>query len=35
MRKATERGYLVTDDLLATFPDAEENMAQLEEFLSN
>ncbi len=31
MRKATERGYLVTDDLLATFPDAEENMAQLEE----
>jgi RNA polymerase primary sigma factor len=31
MYKATTRGYLVTDDLLAAFPEAEDNMAQLEE----
>lgn len=31
MHKATSRGYLVTDDLLAAFPEAEDNMAQLEE----
>ena len=31
MHKALVRGYLVTDDLLAAFPEAEENMAQLEE----
>ncbi len=31
MLKATSRGYLVTDDLLAAFPEAEDNMAQLEE----
>ncbi|MBN1221417.1 MAG: RNA polymerase sigma factor RpoD [Anaerolineae bacterium] len=29
--KATASGYLTTDDLLASFPEAEENMAQLEE----
>lgn len=31
LHKATTRGYLITDDLLATFPEAEDNMAQLEE----
>ena len=31
MNKATVSGYLTTDDLLASFPEAEENMAQLEE----
>jgi RNA polymerase primary sigma factor len=31
MSKAANRGYLVTDDLLAAFPEAEDNMAQLEE----
>ena len=31
MDKATASGYLVTDDLLAAFPEAEDNMAQLEE----
>ena len=31
MHKAITRGYLITDDLLATFPEAEDNMAQLEE----
>jgi hypothetical protein len=31
MHKATTCGYLVTDDLLAAFPEAEDNMAQLEE----
>jgi RNA polymerase primary sigma factor len=31
MNKAATRGYLVTDDLLAAFPEAEDNMAQLEE----
>jgi RNA polymerase primary sigma factor len=31
MHKATSSGYLVTDDLLAAFPEAEDNMAQLEE----
>lgn len=31
MHKATTSGYLVTDDLLAAFPEAEDNMAQLEE----
>ncbi len=31
MLKASERGYLITDDLLAAFPDVEDNMAQLEE----
>ncbi len=31
MNKAASRGYLITDDLLAAFPEAEDNMAQLEE----
>ncbi len=31
LHRATGRGYLVTDDLLAAFPEAEDNMAQLEE----
>jgi RNA polymerase primary sigma factor len=31
MHRATDRGYLTTDDLLIAFPDAEDNMAQLEE----
>ena len=31
LQKATENGYLTTDDLLAVFPDAEDNMNQLEE----
>jgi len=31
MQKATIGGYLTTDDLLAAFPEAEENMAQLED----
>ena len=31
MHKATARGYVTTDDLLASFPEAEDNMAQLEE----
>jgi RNA polymerase primary sigma factor len=31
MLKASDRGYLTTDDLLAAFPEAEDNMAQLEE----
>ena len=31
MLKASERGYLTTDDLLAAFPEAEDSMAQLEE----
>lgn len=30
-QKAAQQGYLTTDDLLAAFPEAEENMAQLEE----
>jgi RNA polymerase primary sigma factor len=31
MHKALQRGYLITDDLLAAFPEAEDNMLQLEE----
>jgi RNA polymerase primary sigma factor len=31
LQKAKEQGYLITDDLLAAIPDAEENMGQLEE----
>ena len=31
MHKAMSRGYLITDDLLAAFPEAEDNMAQLDE----
>jgi len=31
MQKAIDRGYLITDDLMAAFPEAENNMAQLEE----
>ncbi|MCB0194403.1 MAG: RNA polymerase sigma factor RpoD [Anaerolineae bacterium] len=31
MHKALGQGYLITDDLLAAFPEAEDNMAQLEE----
>jgi len=31
MHRASENGYLTTDDLLVAFPDAEDNMAQLEE----
>ncbi len=31
MNKAVERGYLVTDDLMAAFPEAEDSMNQLEE----
>ena len=31
MNKATANGYLTTDDLLSSFPEAEDNMAQLEE----
>jgi RNA polymerase primary sigma factor len=31
MNKAMNSGYLTTDDLLASFPEAEDNMAQLEE----
>jgi RNA polymerase primary sigma factor len=31
MHKALSHGYLVTDDLLAAFPQAEDNMVQLEE----
>lgn len=31
MHKALGRGYLITDDLLAAFPEAEDNMSQLEE----
>ena len=31
LNKATTCGYLTTDDLLASFPEVEDNMAQLEE----
>lgn len=31
MQKATASGYLTTDDLLAAFPEAEDNMAQLDD----
>ncbi len=31
LQRATSQGYLTTDDLLAAFPEAENNMAQLEE----
>ena len=31
LHKATDQGYLTTDDLLAAFPEAEDNMTQLEE----
>ena len=31
LQTAKQRGYLVTDDLLAAIPEAEDNMAQLEE----
>ncbi len=31
MQKAKQQGYLITDDLLATIPEAEENMDQLED----
>ena len=31
MQKATAGGFLTTDDLLAAFPEAEDNMAQLDE----
>jgi len=31
MQKAQRQGYLVTDDLLVTIPEAEDNMDQLEE----
>ena len=31
IQKATQQGYLTSDDMLAAFPEAEENMAQLEE----
>ncbi len=31
MRQAQEQGYLLTDDLLAVFPEAEENIVQLED----
>jgi RNA polymerase primary sigma factor len=31
LNKATTSGYLTTDDLLASFPEVEDNMAQLEE----
>jgi RNA polymerase primary sigma factor len=31
MYKALSRGYLITDDLLTAFPEAEDNMAQLDE----
>ncbi len=31
MHKATTRGYLITDDLLTAFPEAEDTMTQLEE----
>ncbi len=31
LQKATDQSYLTTDDLLAAFPDAEDNMNQLEE----
>jgi RNA polymerase primary sigma factor len=31
VQKAAQQGYLTTDDLLAAFPEAEENMVQLEE----
>ena len=31
IQKAAEQGYLTFDELLSAFPEAEENMAQLEE----
>ncbi|MFQ5610517.1 MAG: RNA polymerase sigma factor RpoD [Anaerolineae bacterium] len=31
MHKAVEQGYLTTDDLMHAFPEAEENVAQLDE----
>ncbi len=31
VQKAAQQGYLTSDDMLAAFPEAEENMAQLEE----
>ncbi|RME75286.1 MAG: RNA polymerase sigma factor RpoD [Chloroflexi bacterium] len=31
LQKGAEQGYVVTDDLLAVFPEAEDNMDQLEE----
>jgi RNA polymerase primary sigma factor len=31
IQKAVQQGYLTTDDLLAAFPEAEENMSQLED----
>ncbi len=31
MHKALDRGYLLTDDLLTAFPEAEDNMSQLED----
>lgn len=31
IQKAAEQGYLTSDDMLVAFPEAEENMAQLEE----
>jgi RNA polymerase primary sigma factor len=31
IQKAVRQGYLTTDDLLAAFPEAEENMSQLED----
>jgi RNA polymerase primary sigma factor len=31
IQKAVQQGYVTTDDLLAAFPEAEENMSQLED----
>jgi RNA polymerase primary sigma factor len=31
LQKATDQGYLTTDDLLAAFPEAEDSISQLEE----
>lgn len=31
LEKATERGYITTDDILELFPEAEEDLSQLEE----
>jgi RNA polymerase primary sigma factor len=31
LRKGLEQGYLTSDDMLAVFPEAEENLAQLED----
>ncbi|MEJ2560485.1 MAG: RNA polymerase sigma factor RpoD [Anaerolineae bacterium] len=31
IQKAVQQGYVTTDDLLAVFPEAEENMSQLED----